>query len=166
MVAKVLDLAAPALPGVWPLRGTCKKAMEFYYGSDDNFKFPPPGLMLEVSYIGEVRDCDVGTWTRDSLDSIYFGWLMKLQSIMKDPENVEAFRRAGEQVTMSFKAQVNETDRIAAVYQLFENEEKNADLLGHSLLRRARELASIQDCIPGVGPTLTANPKNLIGPTA
>lgn len=121
--------------------------MEYYYGGDD-FKFPPPGLMLEVSYIGEPRESDVGTWTRDSLDTIYFGWLMKLHTILEEPDKLQAFKKAAETVTMSFKMQVNETDRITAVYQLFENEEKNADLLGHSLLRRAREIASIQDDMP------------------
>eukprot|EP00959_Pyramimonas_sp_CCMP1952_P084518 1767885-Pyramimonas_sp.AAC.1 len=39
----------------------------------------------------------------------------------------------------------NESERVLQVYQLKEDEEKNADLLGHSLLTRSRELAGLQE---------------------
>lgn len=144
-------MGVTSLPGVWPLKGTCVKAFQFYYGTPDAYKFPPPGFMMEVSYVGELREADVGCWTRDCHDTIFFAWLLKLESVKDDPPALEQMRKAAEHVTMTFHLRATEQDRIAAAYQMIENEETNANLLGHSLLRRARELASIQETLAKSG---------------
>ena len=46
---------------------------------------------------------------------------------------------------MHFNLRAHEKDQVIAAYQHKENEEKNADLLGRSLLQRGRALVAFQE---------------------
>ena len=133
-----------SIPMVWPDEGAVKKNLEHYYAGNDSFDFPPPGQLLEVCAYTRSAD-DIGKWERENLDTIFFAWLMKLAEIKSNPVAMAAFRDASNRVLMHINLCAKEADKMRIAYQLRENDEKNRDTAGNSLLMRARSLASIQD---------------------
>lgn len=140
----MLDLTKMSIPMVWPDEGAVKKTLAHYYAGNDSFYFPPSGQLLEVCAYTRSAD-DIGTWERENLDTIFFAWLMKLAEIKSNPVAMAAFRDASNRVLMHIHLRAKEEDKMRIAYQLRENDEKNRDTAGHSLLMRARSLASIQD---------------------
>ena len=92
-----------------------------------------------------MREEAVGGWERENGDVFFLAWLMKLQMVKGDPPKLGAFMKSANLVAMSFKQRANENAKLTAAYQFKEDEEKDADLLGHSLLSRAGGLAALQD---------------------
>ena len=86
-----------------------------------------------------------GTWERCNGDVLYLAFLMKLSLILSESALVAKWVRAANNINMSFKLKRDEKEKLATAYQLRESEEANADLLGHSLLARARELSGLQE---------------------
>lgn len=133
------------LPNCYPLRGHVVRCFEqFYNNGQDFYNFPPPGMMLEVSYFTEIRDESFGTFERDNCDVPFFAWLMLLQQCLSDTTKLAHFMRAAQNVTMHFHHRSSELEKMSSVYQLKEHEEAAADMVGHSVLQRARELSSLQ----------------------
>ena len=140
-----------SLPNVWPLRGTVTKAIQHYYKDKDEFRFPPAGFLLEVSYFTKLASSQVGQWERDNHDTSYLAWLMQLDEIKEDAEKFKIMKEMAQHIPMRFNRRDTPQSKLLASYQHKENEEKNIDILGHSLLARARELVGIQDCAHAVG---------------
>lgn len=142
--AKVLDIQKFVLPHCFPLQGTVQKCFDQYY-ANGSVSFPPPGLLLEVTYY-DVREETIGSFERENLDVPFLAWLMLLKEIDRanDTSQFATFMKASQLITMKFNKRIDEKERLWAVYQLKEHEEKNADLLGHSILQRARELSALQ----------------------
>lgn len=137
-----------SVPGVWPLKGTTKKAMLHYFGEGANptFQFPPSGIVLEVAYFSaSLQDSDIGKMQRENCDTLLLAWLLKGYSVKDDPEKLRAFKEAGANVAMRIKKRSSDSAKVGAAWQAKEDEEKNADVLGHSLLTRGRELVALQD---------------------
>jgi hypothetical protein len=139
---EIIDLKKMVLPGVYPLKGVVMKCYQQFYSNGDA-SFPPPGMSLEVSY-HDMREEVLGTFQRANCDVAYLAWLMLLQNVCDDNPKLGAFVKSAQTVSMNFRHRANEAERLWAVYQLKEHEEAAADMLGHSVLARSRELASIQ----------------------
>ena len=105
----------------------------------------PPPRTFEVSYFTTMKDEDVGKWERDNCDVFYLAWLMKLREVEHNPAELQKFKDAAQLVPMRFNKRSTDQDKLLAAYQCKESEEKDADMLGHSLLQRARELVAFQD---------------------
>ncbi|CAK0892141.1 unnamed protein product [Prorocentrum cordatum] len=135
------------LPAVWPLEGAVKKAHEHYYQDKGCYTFPPPGHIVEVSFYKTLAPEMVRKLQRDSLGTLYLAWLMLLRDVQEKEEKLAKIVEAAMQVPMKFTKRNNDNERVLKVYQYKEDEEKNADLLGHSLLGRARELAGLQEVL-------------------
>ena len=134
-----------AVTGVYPLQGSVNRAYTYYYAGDE-VCLPPPGMVFEIAYYGaELTEEGVGTWERCNGDVFYLAWLMKLRRHADDKEMLAKMIKASHAVSCHFKSCNNVTDRITRAYALREHEEANMDLLGHSLLTRARELSSLQE---------------------
>ena len=136
----MLDLTKMSIPMVWPDEGACKRILVHYYA--DSFDFPPPGQLLEVCAYSRNAD---DKWERENLDAFFFAWLMNLKDIKGNPVAMAAFKDASTRVLMHINLCAKESDKLKIAYQLRENDEKNRDTGGHSLLLRARSLSSIQD---------------------
>ena len=132
------------MPKVYPLRGTVDRAFKQHYADSTTYGFPPPGTMLEVAYYGDPIS-NVGQFERENCDVYFMAWLLRLKEVMNDSTELKTFLQASQTITMSFNHRAKFSDKLAAVYQLKENEESAADILGHSVLGRARELSALQD---------------------
>ena len=148
---QAINMGKMSLPNVWPLKGTVVKAFKHYYKDKDEFRFPPAGFLLEVSYFTKLEASQVGEWERDNHDTFYLAWLMLLDEIKEDAEKLKIMKEMAQQIPMRFNRRDTPQSKLLASYQHKENEEKNIDILGHSLLARARELVGIQDCAHAVG---------------
>jgi hypothetical protein len=95
-----------------------------------------------------MKEADIGTWERCNGDVLYLAFLTKLEKVTAegDAAKIAKWSKAANTVPMSFKLQATEQAKLAKAYQLKESEEANADMLGHSLVSRARELSALQDC--------------------
>ena len=142
----VINVEKMALPGVWPLAGTVAKAYAHYY-ADGSVNFPPPGFLLEVSYYGELKQEHIGTIERDNHDTLFLAWLQMVKNATdeKDKAKLSQIKEAAQNVPMRWNLRNKDSDKILSAYQHRESEEANADLLGHSMLARARELCALQD---------------------
>jgi hypothetical protein len=120
------------------------RAFKQHYADSTNYAFPPPGTMLEVAYFGEPS-ANVGQFERENCDAYLMAWLLRLQQVVNDSAELAAFVKAAQTITMSYNQRAMNTDKMAAVYQLKEHEESAADILGHSVVGRARELTALQD---------------------
>lgn len=132
-----------AIPNVWPLHGTVMKCYQQFY-SDGNPTFPPVGMSVEVCY-HDSTEADLGTFTRENCDVPFLAWLMLLKEICDDSPKYALFLKASQCVTMNFHQRSSEVEKLWAAYQMKEHEEAAADMLGHSVLSRARELAALQE---------------------
>ena len=132
------------MPSVYPLRGTVDRAFKQHYADSTNYGFPPPGTMLEVAYFGEPS-ANVGQFERENCDVYLLAWLLQLKAVVNDSTELATFVKAAQTITMSYNQRAMKTDKMAAVYQLKEHEESAADILGHSVVARARELSAVQD---------------------
>ena len=141
---QALNLEAMSLPGCWPLKGVVQKAFEHYYAGDV-LAYPPPGCLQEVSFFGKITPSMVGKFQRDNLDPLHMAFLMKLDQVKGDAEQLRRLKDNCNHVPVRFNLRRTDNERLLAAYQLKEHEEKNAELLGHSLLVRARELVGLQD---------------------
>ena len=146
----VLDYDAMPIPSVYPLLEAVKQAKEHWYGdrADQTFPFPPPGAVLQVAkFNAPLTDADCGKLQRENLDIVFLAWLMRYREVVEagDNRSVAHFRKASLHVLMTVKFRANEGEKLARAYQLREDEEKNANIAGHSLLSRARELNTIQE---------------------
>jgi len=56
-------------------------------------------------------------------------------------------KKASKTVLVRMNYRATQRDKLGKAYALKESEEANADVLGHSLLTRARELAALSDCL-------------------
>ncbi|CAK0856763.1 unnamed protein product [Prorocentrum cordatum] len=146
-VATVLNMCSMTLPAAWPLEGAVEKAYEHYYQEKGCYAFPPPGHIVEVSFYKTLAPEMVRKLQRDSLGSLYLAWLMLLRDVQEKEEKLAKIVEAAMQVPMKFTKRNNDNERVLKVYQYKEDEEKNAELLGHSLLGRARELAGLQEVL-------------------
>ena len=138
-------MEAMSLPGVWPLEGTVKQAYQHYYASSENWAYPPPGFLQEISYFGKLSMDMVGKLERDNLDTFFLAWLLKLEEVEGNPQDLQKMKDHAKAVPTHFNKRSSEDNKLQAAYQNKEHEEKNADILGHSLLSRARELVGLQD---------------------
>ena len=55
----LIALDEPAIPTVWPLRGTVDSLGKHYYGGGST-EFPPPGMMLEVACMSQPPEAPLG----------------------------------------------------------------------------------------------------------
>jgi len=133
-----------SLPSVWPLLGTVERAFKHYYGADE-VTFPPPGHMLEVSYYTEMKQEFLGKCERENHDILYLAWLRELQAVQGDIAEVDKIKRAAQVIPCRFNCRASENDKLCHAYQHKEDEEKNAEILGHSFLSRGREIVGLQD---------------------
>ena len=146
----VMDFGKMAIPQVWPLLGAVQKAKEHWYGGnrfDQCYAFPPPGIPLNVAcYKSPLDASQVGHVERENCDILFLSWLLRYKEVkeLQMETAVAQFQKAATSVPMHFSLRVSEADKVAHAYQLKEDEEKAADIQGHSLLSRARELNSIQ----------------------
>ena len=143
--SKVLNLQKFVLPNCYPLRGHVQRCFDQFYNGRDLFGFPPPGMMLEVAYFTEIRDESFGTFERENCDVAYLAWLTLLQQCQSDVDRNSKITWAAQSISMSFHLRANEMEKMSVVYQLKENEEAAVDMVGHSVLQRARELSSFQE---------------------
>ena len=132
-----------ATPKVYPLRGAVEQALAYYY-TGNHYSFPPPGFLLEVTFFKMDQD-QVGKFERENLDLLFLAWLMKGEQAKDNPDELAKFRESAQNVLMHFNLRDKDDDKLSACYHHRENEENNAEFLGHSVLSRARELASIQE---------------------
>jgi len=146
---QVLDMQAMAIPKVWPVYGSVRKVFQQYYHGD-NYQFPPPGHLLEVCAYKVSADT-IGKFERENLDTFFLAFLLKLEAVADDPEQLAKVKAAGNDVVMKINLRNNAEEKLRASYQNRENEEKDAEVLGHSILTRAREISSIQDQTIGRG---------------
>ena len=133
-----------SISSVWPLRGTVHRAYLHYY-SNGEVTYPPAGFLQEVSYYTSMSENQVGKFERDNCDIFYLAWLMKLQKVQDDPEELQRMKESANSIPVRFNLRDNNNAKLLAAYQNREDEEKNAELLGHSLLTRGRELVGFQD---------------------
>ena len=133
------------MPMVYPLQGVVTKCFNQFYGDLSNFSFPPPGQALEVCFY-ELREDVLGTFERENCDVSYLAWLMALDRIALAHDDVKLaqFIKSSQKVSMNFHKRANDVERLMSAYQLREHEEASADMLGHSILQRARELSALQ----------------------
>ena len=147
----LLDMELTPIPGVYPLKGAVAQEMQQYYGERANqvFQFPPPGALLQVTVFKlPIEEADVGKLQRANLDLLFLAWLMRFNLAIqeKDTKTMAYFRKASLNVLMDVRLVPSESEKLAQAYQFREDEEKQAHIAGHSLLSRARELNSIQEC--------------------
>ena len=139
------------MAGVYPLRGIVDKAKHHYYASDSkDFSFPPKGCpMFEVGYHSSpFEESTVGVCTRPNSDIALLAWGLRLMELQAagNAEDLESFKEAGNAVTMRFTCHETKLKQIGLSYQIRENEEVNAEIMGHTAFMRVKELVSIQDC--------------------
>ena len=70
---------------------------------------------------------------------------MKFKEIKDDAAKLAVFKDAANNMVANFNLRSSDAEKTLRAYQLKEDEEKSADLLGHSLLSRARALCALQD---------------------
>lgn len=134
-----------ASPSTWPLEGTVLQAYKHYYENSDTMEYPPPGSIQEVSYYGKLSMESVGHIERDNLDVFFLAFLCKLKAVEGDENGLRQIKAMAAIVPTRFHHRLTIDQKLVAVYQHKENEEKNAEVLGHSLLSRARELVGLQE---------------------
>ena len=145
-MAELTNYDCFSIPGVFPLKGSVVKAKCHYYADRDYFVFPPSGHMFEVAYFGnKIEELSIGRMERENGDILLMAWFMRLAEIKDDPDRLTKFRECANNVAMRLHPRANASEKIGHAYQGKENEEKSAELMGHSLLCRARELVAIQD---------------------
>jgi hypothetical protein len=148
-LSKALDLAEMPVRGVYPNLGQIKRAKAHYYNDSDSMSFPPAGSALEVACY-KIEMASIGKLARENLDVLFFAWLQRGFDVQQDGGQSELFAKfqaSGNNVSMriNFRADVNK--KTLQAYQHKENEEKNSEYQGHSVLSRSRELTSIQDAL-------------------
>ena len=146
----LLDVELMPIPGVYPLKGAVLQEMQQYYGERANqaFEFPPPGTLLQVAAFKlPIEEADLGKLQRANLDLAFLAWLMRFDQALKqkDSKTIAYFRKASLHVLMDVRLVPSESEKLALAYQFREDEERNAQIAGHSLLSRARELNSTQE---------------------
>ena len=133
-----------AIPSVWPMRGAVVKAASHWFSRST--VFPPPGMLLELSVsVLPLQEHQLSNFKRLNLDTILLGWLWAWRAAMDDAERSAEFATAAGHILCRFNVVNNEDEAVLFAYQVKEDEERAADVLGHSLLTRARELTSLQE---------------------
>ena len=136
-------MAKLTMPLCFPLQGTVKRCFDHFYANGKSYNFPPPGMALEVAYF-DLRDDLIGSYERENGDVPFLAWLMLLADVEGDSEKLTKFLKAAHNINMNFHKRTDEMDKLTSVYAIKEHEEASADLLGHSILQRARELSALQ----------------------
>ena len=133
----------PSVANVWPLEGAVRAAAKQYL-TDSFPKFPPPGKLLELAvYRLPFEDWDQGQLERENLDIEYLGWLVAFRSVSQNAGKARRFLEASRRVLAHVNLRRNELDKSGYAYQMKEDEDKDAQLKGHSVLTRGRELCSL-----------------------
>ena len=144
-----MDFQEMAIPGCWPLKGTVVKAKTHWYEDrlQSDYKFPPADKMMHLAFFGPgLLMTDVGKLQRENCD-VLLAWLLRYSEAVeaKDTATISAMQKAAERCACTLHSRGTDQDKLAAAYQLVEDEEKAASLMGHSVLTRARELNALQD---------------------
>jgi hypothetical protein len=133
------------IPNVFPLRGVVQKCYDHFYAGAAEPLFPPPGQLLELCYFSGIDVENLpGQFQRMNCDVSWLAWLMCWQKADGDTTETAKLIKTAQSITMRFTKLDNETSKLSRCYQIKEHEEASADLLGHSILTRARELSSLQ----------------------
>ena len=146
----MIALSKFAIPGVFPLEGVARKAMEHFFAEEVNpsYTFPPPGQALELAFHRKPLEMsDVGTLQRENCDLLITAWLMKYSCLVSegDENKLKCFRDSAMNVTARFNFRETDQQRLTTAWQRREDEEKSRDLVGHSLLQRAKQIISLSD---------------------
>lgn len=146
----VMDFEIFSVPGVWPLKGCVErvKAHWFSPGVNPKMEFPPPGMLLELGFFKHpIEPQHAGTFVRTNLDLHFLAYLMMAKDVVDggDAAAIAAMREASGNITCGFTFYDTCQAKLVAAYQMREDEEKASDVLGHSVLTRARTLCQLQD---------------------
>lgn len=109
---KVTNFNGFCLPGVFPLQGTVKNAMEHFFDDAVNpfYRFPPMGMSLDVAFCSVVlNDNDLGTFVRETADVFFLAWLMKYDSVrLTSGEKKERFHESAKHIAIRFNFRASE----------------------------------------------------------
>lgn len=145
----VMDFAQMAIRGCWPLKGVVQKAKAHWYENrTQGFAFPPSGQMLHLAFYGKsLLISDSGKLQRENCDVLFLAWMLRYKEALdkKDLATMAQMQADAKQCACTLHRRETENDKLAAAYQLVEDEEKAATIMGHSILTRARELNGLQD---------------------
>ena len=153
---QLMDPSLPPIANVYPLEGHVKTIHEHHYAKAVNpeFRFPAPGKLLEVCFFSKPFDmADGGKFQRENLDDHFVAWLMELHTrhtanttapTAETKADIAKFHTAFRTVPMKLNYRASRNDKTKAAYQNTEDDEKQAETGGSSVLSRGRTLAALQ----------------------
>jgi len=135
-----------AVPGVYPLEQQLQQVKEHWYPADV-WTFPPRGAIMEVvTYHKPLQACDLlGGLHRVNLEKHLLAFVLKFMENKDDAVKVNHIRQVAGSILVKINLCKDESANILLSYQHREDDEKTAEIGGHSPLERSRTISAIQD---------------------